>query len=341
MRPARTLVLGASLVALAVVAYAPLVGAGFVYEDLRWWHSATPMLFQPRGLMHASWWTQAQWTPAPWAFHFLDLTLHAIAAGLLGMLVHRLGASRGIAWPVAATFFVHPSTTEAAVYLSARPELIAAIGILSACVIAAGAWWRWPLIFIALGLGVLGKETSLVAIGLVPLVIVTSGSWRLAPRKAVVTTVIIWGCLVFACLLSGWQKQVWDLGEDPIARMDWWTWLLIQGTASLRSIALVVPGAAHTVDYDYDLVAPWARDLATGLFVSLAALAIAVSRRRPMARCGALWVLISLAPRFFVQTPRSYLNDHQFYVPLMGLMIFAAGLIVSKPLEGGNGACQQ
>lgn len=322
-------------------AYLDLRHAGFIYEDLRWQATASPVpLRWPRSMMHWSWWLQQQYTPDPRAFHAVNLALHVCVVVLAGCLVAQLSGNVSCGLVAGAVYALHPSMTETVVYLSARPELLAATGVLGACLVAAGAWWR-PLhalaLLLSLVFGLLGKETAALGPLLVALVMWASGSWRAAPRWAQGLAIIV-VLLVNVAFIQWWiVRGAWHLGEAPGVDIRWTEWVGLQASASHRSIALWVwPFAGgHTVDYDYDRLTSAMRLTSTLTLVIATAVLTWIARRHRLAAVGLLWCVITIGPRFIVQTPRSVLNDHQLYLPFAGaLMIVVAPGAIRHGVSG-------
>lgn len=303
------------------VAYAGVGSYGYVYEDYRILQagaSATQWSLSPRAL------TRWLWLADPQASHALSVGLHLVVGLLVGCLGWRLGLSRPAAVLAAGILLLHPMTVESSVYLSSRGELIAAIGILLACLCATAPRWAWPLILPALALGVLGKESAIIGLGLVQLV--------LAYRRP---SLWAWALVVVGAL--AWVPLgLWRLGslttlihpDDVSAGLGWQWWVLAQSTAIFRLAVLSVVSwlpVGHTVDYDYDAVVPLARVAA---FVLLGVVPLVLwlhCERLPrlvLLSCAAC--LVILLPRLVIQTPRSYLSEHQVYVPLAFLALAGA-----------------
>lgn len=297
---------------------------GFVYEDARWQAArAAPVVLGSRRML-----TRASWalTPTARAAHGLSVALHLIVVGLLGVLAWRLGYSPDGVRLVALVAAVHPLTVEAVAYAAARGEVIAAIGILLAVIGAAGRWWRpWPLAGMVAGAGIgwLGKESAVVLLALVPLTIWVTG--RRPPAVAWgYGVVLLWLGLVGAWTMTGldsWRGLLTLGAGVPGWSSDVPAWVLLQAAATSRLLGVAVSGVGMTVDPDLDLM-PWGfRVFALVVLAGVAEVAWRVHRTRPLVTYGLTWTLLSLVPRFIVQTPRGYLNEHQFYVPLLGLML--------------------
>ena len=90
----------------------------------------------------------------------------------------------------------------------------------------------------------------------------------------------------------------------------------MQASAANRLIAQVCWPAGLTVDADIDAVTGLMRLCGALTLVGLVMMAWRMRARHSLIAFGLACGLVALAPRFIVQTPRSYLNAHQFYVPL-------------------------
>ena len=305
---------------LAAWVWAPALSAGFVYEDTAWNRSAGWIALRPRVLMSASWWLQAHVTPELWAFHAVNVALHLTVSALVGLLAARLGGSRVAAVVAAWLMLVHPMTVEAVAYLSSRTELFAALGVVAACVLAASG--RYVFAGMALLFGLASKETASIGFVLVPVTV-----W-LAPRRAGLAHITS-GLVAIVAALATLALCLWmrNVGEDSPGQVMGGTWLLLQASAVVRLLlSTLLFGFGQTVDFDYDLVPTAWR---WGAIVLLLGLAEVTWRlwRRPRASLvafGLVWAFVVIIPRLIVQTPRSYFNEHQWYLALPGLAIAAA-----------------
>ncbi len=325
------LVLGVS--ALFLWAYWPIHYAGFVYEDLAWWRSSAPVLaLRPRMLMSWSWWLQGIHTQAPIWFHLVNLGLHLVNGVLLWWLLRRLGASAMAAWLATGLFLLHRSIVEPAMYLSARPELIAGGGVLIACMLMAGRWWCWSAVLGVIGAlvyGLGGKETALVGFGLLPLVTVASGSWRQAPRAWRWAVGVAWAIACSSVAVWTVQHRIWTIGLDGDIRsvnLNLWSWWMRQSAAIQRAVSLAIWPFSNqqTIDFDYDRLSHAECYWAAGLLVAFGLMILMLGWRHRLALCGLAWFVLTLIPRLLIPTPRGYLNDHQMYLPLVGLAMIAA-----------------
>ncbi len=308
------LLLLVALLGLWTWEYASVRTAGLVFEDPLWTEACAPspnpvpmahtLRGVPRWLAQESWcWQLGQ---PLWAFHLVNVLLHGLISLLFGVLVYQLTENAAIGWSLGALFLLHPMAIESAGYAAGRGELIAALGVLVVCVaILAG---QWVLALIGLGLGILGKETALVAVMLVPLL-------------------LRWSRVVGGLLIAGVLAGIFVAGRqlDGLAWLDQIAWALLQATAAVRLTVLAIVPWGQTPMHDYHVALFW-QGLAAILIAGL--IGVAILWRNRLGALGVSWLLVTLAPRLLVPTPYSVLNEHQFYVPLMGLGLIAASFLV-------------
>ena len=302
-------------------------GAEFVYEDERAFSAAGVSLLRPRGLAAVSW----RLMPiTPQHAHAVSLGLHLLTVAALGALVWRLTGSGAVSWGAAAIFALHPLQIEPAAYAAARGELIATLGVLLACLCATTrSWAAWALLPACVALGLGGKESAIVAGGLVPLTLWAQGRlrWWMVAIAAGAGLAVAAG---IAQAIGYPLLQLVNVGEEPYVRTTAIDWLLLQGTAAYRLIVLSIVPLWLTVDPDVELV-PVALQL--GALVILAGLVEVAWRQRtarPLLTLGIAWMVIGIVPRLIVQTPRSVLNAHQWNLLMVGPSIVGAALIAGR-----------
>ena len=200
-----------------------------------------------------------------------------------------------------------------------------------ACLCATGPWWGWIGILPALGLGILGKESAIVGFGLVPLV------WAYQHLTWWTRTLTALGSLAFVPL-GAWKygglPRMVNLFEGPGMTVTWWDWLQIQATAVLRLFTLTILPLGQTVDYDYDRIPKMWQLAALASLIALSVLLWKLTQAQPIIAFGLAWALIAILPRFVIQTPRSYLNEHQAYLSLIGLAIAGAACWDGRVVHG-------
>lgn len=326
--------LGCVLVLVVVAAaYLPhLVYGSFVYEDVAHLQAVTggpaPDVLAPRGLFRSLWWLQGQ---TPQVFHAVSLGLHAVGIALSAGLYHRLGLSASAVSLAVVAMVIPAVSVESVAYAAQQGELLAAIGVMGACLLAAGRWWHpWTAAGIAafLVFGMLGKESAVVGLLLVPLIIAyRSDRWR--QERPIWAPAWLPGMLAGSLLIAGTASYggvsaLASVGEAAYVTVDAVTWVTLQSTAAMRTLGLLVlPIGPFTVDYDYDAVSQGVRWACAVGLAGLPALAFWLRKRVPLAAVGLVAILVVLLPRLVVQSPRSYFNDHQAYLflPWWGLIV--------------------
>jgi hypothetical protein len=316
------IILVAVLALLIGWVYAPSLRGGFVYEDYKAVDACAvhagesqPWLarlgLRERGLTRASW----CWQQSAQAMRWTNLGLHLVVVGLVWRLAWAL-TGESVASMLAAAFFgLNAVAVESVAYLSSRGELIAAIGVLGACLAARHR--QWVAVAPLLLLGWLGKETAVVGLLLVPLV---ARSWT---GLAVGAAVLVAGILT--------KTALWWTYADMPGRLDW---ALVQGTALARLLVLSIVPVGQTVDYDYATVPAAMQGFACAML--LAGLVWAAMQRSRVLLMGAVWVLCAAAPRLLVPTPRSVFSEHQFYVPLVGVALMLASVFLEQQEAYGS-----
>lgn len=318
------LALVVALVALVVWEYTPALRGGFVYEDATWTDGCETVAGAPvrgftwvRSAMRESWCWQVAHRQSALAFHLVSLGLHLVVMSLVLALVWSF-TGHAIATGLAAAFFgLNAMGVESVAYLSSRGELVAAIGVLGACLAALHR--RWLLVGLLAALGMAGKETAAVVVMLVPLCL-----WYQRGRG--------WG----------WVAALGGVGLGFVIRHEtwyWWSlwharplpWALLQSTAMARVLALSVLPFGQTVDYDYARV-PMVLEWFAASFL-LAGVLWALVQRHRLRVCGVAWIACAVAPRLLVPTPASVLSEHQFYLPLVGVALILASLLTQEPRD--------
>jgi protein O-mannosyl-transferase len=130
-----------SLVILSLVAYVPLLDAGFIWDDddyvtqnetLRTSNGLYRIWFVPRSipqyypLVHSTFWIEYQlWGLQPTGYHVVNVLLHGLSSVLLWRLLARLNVPG--AYFAAAIFAVHPVMTESVAWITERKNVLSLV----------------------------------------------------------------------------------------------------------------------------------------------------------------------------------------------------------------------
>ncbi|HEX9793899.1 MAG TPA: tetratricopeptide repeat protein, partial [Planctomycetota bacterium] len=151
------------LVAVAVLAFLPALGNGWIWDDddyvtanptLTSAHGLTDIWFDPAAtpqyypLVHSGFWIERRvWGdraaadgdsgPNPFGYHLDNVLLHALVAVLFWRVLARLRAPG--AWLAALLFAVHPVTVESVAWVTERKNVLSAVFYLGAAL----AWLRF------------------------------------------------------------------------------------------------------------------------------------------------------------------------------------------------------
>lgn len=220
------IVVVAVLALCVAAAYVPVLGAGWVYDDVNLvkpspalknlagllrsistdlYSQAAPRLeVSPywRPLTMASYWLDTRFGEAPLVLHIGNIILHAIAAVLLALVVmRRHGGVAGIvaAATAAAWWALHPQNVEPVAWISCRYDILCGVALLGLLAIP---WRPGPLRAVIHGLvflaGLLSKEGfGVMAVVVIAMDFADSRSVRAAAPRwvAVALAIAIWVAL--------------------------------------------------------------------------------------------------------------------------------------------------
>ena len=137
-----------ALAFLVVASYLPVLGAGFVWDDVIFteepvvhaWSGLWNIWFSPGDiareghywpLVYTSFWLEHKlWGLAPLGYHAVNLLLHLVNVLLIWRLLRRMAVPG--AWVVAAVFAVHPLHVESVAWVIERKDLLSGLFYLTA-----------------------------------------------------------------------------------------------------------------------------------------------------------------------------------------------------------------
>lgn len=239
---------------LALAIYAVTLGGVYAYDDMRllvedprlrdpsqWsryayesYNGGVDNLYRPlTSISYAiQWWLHGD---RPWAFHLVNILLHAAATACVAELARRLlGGNRTAALIAGLLFAVHPIHTEAVANIAGRPELICSLGMFGALVLAMKSMTvlRAFVITACTIVAILGKEQGM----LVPIMVMVLFMAKRQPGLHDSSPQGTWilGVLLGATLLGYLLWREWNLtfGWDRAA-LDWTVNPLIPSPANV------------------------------------------------------------------------------------------------------------
>ena len=287
-----------------------------------------------------------------WGYHFVNVTLHALAGLALFGVVRRTlrsdrlrprfgAAAAPLACTVALIWIVHPLLTDAVTYIAQRTEVLMGMFYLMTlyCAIRAGEvsltpsrrrlWTAGAIGACALGMG--SKQTMVSAPLLVWLWDWLFGARQTGSREAgsAGSPTLIYVGLAATWVLLGalvaHERWPHSIGLD---REGWtpWTYLLTQTGVIAHYLRLAVVPWPLALDYDGWPMARSVLDVmpyAAMLSVLFAVTVLAVGRRWPSAY-AAVWFFATLAPSSSVlPLPTEVAAERRMYLPLAALVAFA------------------
>jgi tetratricopeptide (TPR) repeat protein len=269
-----------------------------------------------------------------------NVALHCICAVLVYVLVWQLA---GRVWPATAAallFGVHPVTTEAVTNVVGRADLLATAGVLAGILCWAHArhasGLRRIAILVALAvsaaIGLLGKETGVVLVGLAVLYDVA-----FPPVRRVRAEHVVLGAVTIAYLAARWYVERIGLPregvlplDNPIVEAPFLLGRLTAIGVLVRELGLLVWPATLSIDYSFRQIpivswppaSPWDWVSVAGLVMLVAALVGLVRLRRREPRVFFLLTLAALAlvpSANLLLTIGTIMAERFLYLPLAGI----------------------
>ncbi len=358
---ASRVVVCAFLTAIVLVAFAPLLGNGFVNYDDPLYVTRNPMVRGGLTLGGARWAVTAveasNWHPLTWLSHMLDCTLfgldarghhltslvlHAANAAMLFLALRRLTGALGPSAAVAALFAVHPLRVESVAWVAERKDVLSAFfGFLTLWAWAryteAPGWRRYLAVLSAFALGLAAKPMLVT----LPFVLLLLDYWPLqrsrignladGGRRASFATLVLEkvpllalaaASAIVTVVAQGRGRTFRTLSDLPLLAR------LANAAVSLAAyIGKTLWPARLSVFYPHpgDGIPPWEAALAVLFLAGATAIAIRVAPRRPYVPVGWLWYLGTLVPVLgIVQVGEQAMADRYTYVPGVGLLIVVA-----------------
>lgn len=303
---------------------------------------------------------RALWGFTSFGFHVTNVVLHITAVGLFyGWCSRALsdgarlgsGPSRaraadasdaGLApaWGAfcaAGIFALHPVMSAAVGYISARSELLAAMGALASLTFARRAIVaaNRPAAFLAVAFGALAIGSSSSAAAL-PLLVLAYDAWVLRdPGWALRAARIYAPATLAVAMAAAWYATGMDTANMP--PRGFFEHLLTQELVTWRYLALLaVPVGQALVHQVHWVGTPF--DPASFILLPLLAACITFAiwkrGRQPLVAFGVVWFVGVLAPTAIVSV-RDAMAEHRLYLASGGLLLATASL-AARPIAGSR-----
>lgn len=294
---------------------------------------------------------RALWGFSSFGFHITNFILHVVVVGLFyGVCTRALadvgspafaaprprrGKNRGEGseWPAffaASAFALHPLVNSAVGYISARPELLCALGFLAALIFArrgiVASDTMAGVMALAFGLIAVGSSAAGLALPLVILAydagVLRDKGWRqramrvYLPAFAAIAVAAAWH---LPALLAAERVPARGLAANALTEA-----LVLWRYAGL----LVVPygqALVHQVHWMTTALAPlgW---LALLSLAGAIAGAIRVRQSHPLVAFGVVWFVAALAPTSSLIPLPDAMAEHRVYVAAAGLLLAGVSL---------------
>ncbi len=354
------------LVVLCTIAYHPAIHGGFLWDDNA--HVTQPELQSLSGLariwfelgatqqyypvLHSAFWLEHRfWGDSPVAYHWLNLLLHATAAGLLVRVLQRLAIPG--AWLAGLIFALHPVCVESVAWISEQKNTLSAVFYLLAMLAylrfaqrckstlpgSANPWRTYALATVLFLLAVLTKTVTAT----LPAALLVIAWWqrgRLSWRRDVVPLLPWFALGIAAGLCTAWVERKYIGAEGAAYDLHAVQRLLLAGRVVWFYFGkLLWPADLSFVYPRWSIDAGDAWQYVGGLAALAALFALWRLRHRTRAPlAGALFFGGTLFPAlgFFNIFPfiYSYVADHFQYLASLGILVpAAAGLVhvLSRP----------
>jgi hypothetical protein len=342
--------------------YWPALHGRFVFDDLSLPFSKV-MRDEPlsawmsgvRPILMFTYWVNYQFGGTnPDGYHFLNLVIHFVNAGLAFLVLFRLMTTVGWAQRKSLTaaaagaliFAVHPLQTESVSYIAGRSESLASLFLLLAYVVflyrrePSISWREALLVLVLFGIAVKTKENAVSLAGILVLTDLfwpvpfslerLKGNWRL---YALLTPAGIVGAIGVFRLLATAESAGFSL-----TTYNWYQYAFTEARAMFSYLGLTVLPIGQSIDQDYPpSMTLWDHGAIVYIIALAGLLALCLWRRHryPLCCFGLLMFLIWLAPTSSIVPLEDAFVERRMYLPLLGLILIgcdlASRLRISRP----------
>jgi tetratricopeptide (TPR) repeat protein len=302
-----------------------------------------------------TYWMSARLSTSPddtWWYHFLNVLIHAMAAGFVFLIVRRLLAwanaaeSRRdlLASLPAALFLLHPVQSEAVAYVAGRSESLSVMLALAAFAVflyrreSAANWETALAVLLLFGAALASKEQT---IALPALLLLTDYWWNPGFSLAGIRrNWKIYAPMVLAC--AGGLAYFWPLitrastAGFGFKEFTWYQYFFTECRAIFVYLGLFLFPANLTLDWDFPISHTLLEHGAVvGLvfLVAMAAAAWLLRRRFPLASYGFFVFLLLMAPTSSILPIQDPVAERRLYFGILGLLLIVVDVLARLPVE--------
>jgi len=346
-------VLAAGIVVLW--AYWPSMSGPFLFDDNFLPFAVSNISTRPlsaflhgqRPLLMATYWLSARLSPEDtWWFHFLNVLIHCVTAGLVFFIVRRLlawanaGESRRglLAGLAAALFLLHPAQTEAVSYVAGRSDALSVMMAFAAFTVflyrgqSAASWKTAAAVLLLFGAALASKEDT---IALPALLLLTDFWWSPGSRwEGIRRNWRIYGPMALGSLAG--VAYAWKLITHAttagfgLKEFTWYQYFFTQWRAIPVYLGIFLWPANLTLDWDFPIshtVLEHGAIFWLAILLALAAAAWRLRRKYPLASYGFLVFLILLAPTSSILPIRDPIAERRLYFAMLGLLLIVVDVL--------------
>ena len=352
-------VLGLVCALAAVALYLPALPYGWVWDDRLLVLSQGAGGVGAEGLrLLTSLLFRLEWAlgyGTPLLAHWVSILLHGLATWLFFRLALHLGARPGVACLAGLLFAAHPAHVEAVAYISGRPDLLATVLVQATILLTRPPQrgpgeeppWKIWMAYATMTAAVLSDEVAIVT----PLILVGLDRWGPAPAPGHRRPARYAGFFAIALVYLILRYTVGGGGTptrgsaDAISGIDpaagGWA-IPIALFEYMKMLAIPHPLNAFRTLHASE-AASWVNRLAPFGALIVLALVVGWRRRDPLARAGALLLLLPLLPALpfpafigsFVVERAAYLASVGFCLIVASIYAWLAGrLPAARPILG-------
>lgn len=343
----------ALLPALAIlVVWWPSLAASFQFDDWNvivneprvhslaaWWQSMPGI----RPLLKLSYALNLTLDSNPSGFRLVNISIHALNATLVGLLLRARGIRSGLTATTASQaallasllFALHPVQTEAVTYISGRSSSLAAC----CCLLSLYCWVRsedserkssataWLAICcVCFALAVATKETALV----LPLALLLYSADRPLSQtlKRLTPLFLLMAVMLVVALSLPTYRRLLTVSLDTRTIGEN---LLTQSRALLYLAGQLIRLTNGNADPQLPVVSSldWLSAMLCAAWAGVFVWALLNVRRRPVSSLAVLWFMVWLAPTNSLLPRLDVANDRQLYLAMMGPAWWLAVRLIS------------